>query len=169
MFFPSSALDWDCDGARNSAPVTTGLDINGDGVCVSGGPNGGLVGRIPLPTADPCLAFARVGLLDLKLGNPDDKNTFAASIFLSTSPACAPCLRERIAPHREKLLADATAWVNAQPAEQLIGNAGRERTRAAFKGLCDKALFNGQPGFATEVVFDQYFVRHKGLLKLEAK
>lgn len=123
----------------------------------------------PLPTADPCLAFARVGLLDLKLGNPDDKNTFAANIFLSTSPACAPLLRDRLAPHREKLLADATAWVHAQPAEQLIGNAGRERTRATFKGLCDTALFNGQPGFATAVVFDQYFVRNKGVLKLEAK
>ena len=117
----------------------------------------------PLPMADPCVAFAQVGLLDLKLGNPDDKNTFAASIFLSTSPACAPGLRERIAPQREKLLADVTAWVNAHPAEQLTGNAGRERARAAIKDLCNNTLFNGQPAFATEVVFDQYFVRNKGV------
>ncbi len=123
----------------------------------------------PWPAADPDIAFARVGLLDLKLGNPDDKNTFAASLFLSTSPACAPCLRERIAPHREKLLTDVAAWVNAQPIEQLVGNAGRERTRAAVKELANKSLFNGQPEFATEVAFDQYFVRNRGVLKLEAK
>ena len=123
----------------------------------------------PLPTADPNIAFARVGSLDLKLGNPDDKNTFAASIFLSTSPASVPMLRERIAPAREKLLADMTAWVNAQPPEQLIGNAGRERARTAVKELFNKALSNGQSTNATEVVFDQYFVRHKGVLKLEAK
>jgi hypothetical protein len=48
LFFPSSALDWDCNGVKNTLPVTTGLDINGDGVCVTGGPNqtldSGLVG-----------------------------------------------------------------------------------------------------------------------------
>lgn len=123
----------------------------------------------PWPAADPRIAFARVGLLDLKLGNPDDKNTFSASLFLSTSPACAPCLRERIAPHREKLLTDVAAWVNAQPIEQLVGNAGRERARAAVKELANKSLFNGQPEFATEVAFDQYFVRNRGVLKLQAK
>ncbi len=123
----------------------------------------------PLPTADPCVAFARVGLLDLKLGNPDEKNTFAASVFLSTSPACAPALRERVVPARDKVLADFTAWVNSQAPDQLIGNAGRERARAAVKELCEKTLFNGQPAFAAEVVFDQYFVRHKGVLKLETK
>ncbi len=123
----------------------------------------------PLPTADPCAAFARIGSVDLKLGNPDDKNTFAASLYLKTSTSCAPCLRERVAPFRDKLLNDFTAWVNAQPPEQLVGNPGREHARAAVKELCDKALLNGQPAFATEIVFDQYFVRHKGVLKLETK
>ncbi|MBC7820155.1 MAG: prolyl oligopeptidase family serine peptidase [Planctomycetaceae bacterium] len=123
----------------------------------------------PLPVADPCAAFARIGSVDLKLGNPDDKNTFAASLYLKTSPSCAPCLRERVAPFRDKLLNDFTAWVHAQPPEQLVGNPGREHARAAAKELCDKALLNGQPAFATEIVFDQYFVRHKGLLKLETK
>lgn len=123
----------------------------------------------PLPTADPSVAFARVGSLDLKLGNRDDKNTFAASIFLSTFPEHAPRLREQIVPHREKVLADAKAWVDSQSPEQLVGNAGRERARAAFKDLCTQALSNGQSTIAAEVVFDQYFVRHKGLLKLEAK
>jgi len=39
LFVPSSALDWDCDGVRSTLPVTTGLDINGDGICVSPRPN----------------------------------------------------------------------------------------------------------------------------------
>jgi predicted esterase/flagellar basal body-associated protein FliL len=123
----------------------------------------------PLPTADPCIVFARIGSVDLKLGNPDDKNTFAASLYLKTSPACGPALRERVAPVRDKLVNDFTAWVNSQPPEQLVGNAGREQARTAVKELCDKTLFNGQPTFVTEVVFDQYFVRHKGMLKLETK
>ncbi len=123
----------------------------------------------PLPTANPCVAFARLGKIDLKLGNPDDKNTFAATIFLSTSVGCGPCLRQLIEPCRDKLLTDITAWVNSQSPEQLAGNAGRQRARLAMQQMCDKTLLQGQPAFATEVVFDQYFVRHKGVLKLEAK
>ena len=34
------AVDWDCDATRNSTPVIA--DINGDGICVSGGANGHL-------------------------------------------------------------------------------------------------------------------------------
>ena len=123
----------------------------------------------PLPTADPTVAFVRVGLVELKLGKPDDKNTFAAKVFLTTSPSCATSLRERIAPQREQLAAAIHAWVNAQPIEHLVGKAGRERTRIAARELCERIVFNGQPEISFDVVFDMYFVRHNGKLKLEAK
>src|SRR6185436_17689681 len=42
LFYPSKALDWNCDGIRNLTrivpdPVRGGTDINGDGKCVSPG------------------------------------------------------------------------------------------------------------------------------------
>lgn len=123
----------------------------------------------PLPTANPNVAFVRVGLVELKLGKPDDKNTFAAQVFLTTSRDCAAALRERIAPQREQLAAAILAWVNAEPIEHLVGNAGRERTRVAARELCERIVFAGSPDIAFDVAFDLYFVRHNGRLKLEAK
>lgn len=123
----------------------------------------------PLPTANPNVAFVRVGLVELKLGKPDDKNTFAAQVFLKTSRDCAAALRERIAPQREQLAAAILASVNAEPIEHLVGNAGRERTRVATRELCERIVFAGSPDIAFDVAFDLYFVRHNGRLKLEAK
>lgn len=123
----------------------------------------------PLPTANALVAFVPVGTVELKLGKRDDKNTFAANVFLTTSPSCATSLRERIASQREQLAAAILAWVNAEPIEHLVGKAGRERTRIAARELCERIVFNGSPDISFDVVFDQYFVRHNGKLKLEAK
>lgn len=123
----------------------------------------------PLPMTNPNIAFARVGLVDRKLGKPDGKNSFAAQVFLTTSRDCAAALRERIAPQREQLAAAILAWVNAEPIEHLAGNAGRERTRVAARELCERIVFGGSPDISFDVVFDLYFVRHNGRLKLEAK
>lgn len=123
----------------------------------------------PLPTVNPHVAFTRVGAIDLKLGKAEDKNSFAANVYLSTSIGCAKALKRRIAPQREQLTAAILAWVDAQPTEQLVGKAGRERTRLAAKELCDRIVFRGSPDIPFDVAFDMYFVRHKGVLKLEEK
>ncbi len=122
-----------------------------------------------LPTAKADVAFARLGSLDLKLGDPADKNTFAATIYLNTSLAAGPALREKVTTSRDKLLTEITAWVNSQSLEQLIGNAGRERSRVAIKDLCNKALLSDASGPIYDVVFDIYQIRSNGRLKLEAK
>lgn len=123
----------------------------------------------PLPTAASNIAFVRVGMIDLKLGQPDDKNTFSAQVYLTTSRDCAATLRERIAPQREQLTAAIMAWVIAQPIEQLVGNAGRERVRVATKELCERIVFSGSSDLPFDAAFDLYFVRHNGRLVLEAK
>jgi poly(3-hydroxybutyrate) depolymerase/flagellar basal body-associated protein FliL len=123
----------------------------------------------PLPTADPRLAFASVGHVVLNLGKPDEKNSFAAKVYLRTSPEHVNALRERIEPQREQLTAAIFAWVNSQTAEQLAGKAGRERTRIAARELCERIVFLGRPDLPFDVAFDLYFVRHNGKLKLEAK
>ncbi len=38
LFFPTDALDWNCDGLQTAVPVVA--DINGDGRCVTAGRNG---------------------------------------------------------------------------------------------------------------------------------
>ena len=123
----------------------------------------------PLPTANPSRAFARVGNVELKLGKTEDRNTFAAKVYLSTSPECAAVLRERVEPYRSQLAAAVLAWAYSQPVEQLVGKAGRERTRVAAKELCERIVFSGRPDIPFDVAFDLYFVRHNGKLKLEAK
>lgn len=123
----------------------------------------------PLPTANPSVAFVRVGLVELKLGKPEDKNTFAAKVFLTTSPSCATILRERIAPQREQLAAAILAWVNAELIENLVGKAGRERTRIAARELCERIVFNGRLDISFDVVFDQYRIRHNGKLTLATR
>jgi len=47
LFLPSPALDWNCNGVKDSAPVVA--DIDGDGICVFPGPNGVL---FSLPEGD---------------------------------------------------------------------------------------------------------------------
>lgn len=123
----------------------------------------------PLPTASPHAAFVRVGVVDLKLGKPEDKNTFAAHVFLTTSQDCEALLRERIASQRDQLRAAFLAWVNAQPTEELVGKVGRERTRVAARELVERIVFRGQQDIPFDVAFDMYFVRHNGRLRLEAK
>ncbi len=123
----------------------------------------------PLPTANPSMAFTRVGNVELKLGNPEDRNTFTAKVYLSTSSECATILRERVEPYRNQLAAAVLAWAYSQPVEQLVGKAGRERTRLAAKELCERIVFSGRPDIPFDVAFDLYFVRHNGKLKLEAK
>lgn len=122
-----------------------------------------------LPTVNPRVTFTRLGNVELKLGKPEDKNSFAASVYLSTSTACASSLQARIAPHREQLSAAILAWVNSEPIEQLVGNAGRERTRVAAKGLCERIVFDGRTDIPFDVAFDMFFVRHRGVLKLEER
>jgi hypothetical protein len=39
LFYPSPALDWNCDGIKEANPITSGLDLNGGGVCVGAGPD----------------------------------------------------------------------------------------------------------------------------------
>ncbi len=122
-----------------------------------------------LPTANPSVAFARVGNVSLNLGQPEDKNSFSAKVYLSTFPECATALRERIEPQREQLAAAIFAWANSQTADQLAGKAGRERSRIAARELCERIVFAGRPDISFDVAFDLYFVRHKGKLKLSAK
>ena len=123
----------------------------------------------PVPTANPNVAFVRVGMVDLKLGKLDDKNTFAANVLLTTTPDSATALRERITPHRDQLRGAILGWAFSQPTEQLVGKAGRERTRVAARELCERIVFNGRSDIAFDAAFDLYFVRHDGKLKLEAK
>lgn len=124
---------------------------------------------IPLPTVNPHLAFMHIGNIALKLGKTEDNNSFAANVYLSTSTGCVTVLKERITPFREQLTAAILAWVDSQPTEQLVGKAGRERTRLAAKELCDRIVFRGSPDIFCDVAFDMYFVRHKGVLRLEEK
>ncbi len=123
----------------------------------------------PLPTVNPHISFTRIGNIELKLGKPEEKNSFAATVYFSTSTARATDLQARIAPQREQLTAAILAWVYSEPVEHLVGQAGRERTRVAAKELCERIVFNGRPDVPFDVAFDMYFVRHKGVLKLEEK
>jgi len=124
---------------------------------------------MPMPTANTHVAFANVGNVSLNIGQPEDKNSFAAKVYLSTSPEFATALRERIGPQREQLAAAIYAWANSQTAEQLAGKAGRERSRIAARELCERIVFAGRPDIPFDVAFDLYFVRHNGKLKLSAK
>lgn len=123
----------------------------------------------PLPTADPKVSFAEAAYVDLKLGKPEDKNTFAARIYLTFSRERAAETRARIASQRDALTQAIVDWVNTQPTADLVGNAGRERTRSQVKKLAQQMVFGGSTDAVFDVAFDLYFVRHNGRLVLEAK
>ena len=123
----------------------------------------------PLPTVNPPVTFIRVGGIDLKLGKPEDNNSFSANVYLKTPATCSAALQERLAPHREQLTAAILAWVNSEPTEHLVGKAGRERTRAAAKGLCDRIVFRGSPDISFDIAFERFTVRYKAPSKPDPK
>jgi flagellar basal body-associated protein FliL len=122
-----------------------------------------------LPTADAQASFVEAAFVDLKLGKPEDKNTFAAQVYLTSSRERAAAIHERVSSKRQALTQAIVDWVNAQPTADLVGNAGRERTRAEAKKLAQQIVFGGSTDLAFDVAFDLYFVRHNGRLVLEAK
>ncbi len=124
----------------------------------------------PLPTAKPDRAFARVGSVDFSYRSKSGTDSFSVTIMLSTSSALGPKLREQLdGGAREKLLKELLRWAATQPLEELIGKAGREKTRVAVAELCRSLLMDGQSNIPTEVLIDLYFVRHNDRLRLESR
>ena len=118
----------------------------------------------PLPTAKPDRAFARVGSVDFSYRSKAGSDSYSATIMLSTSSVLGSKLRERLeGGARERLLKELLRWAVEQPLEELIGKAGREKTRLAVGELCR------QSDIPTEVLIDLYFVRHNDRLRLESR